>query len=54
MAIEAGCDMILPLLHDLFPSMYPSAESLQLTASELQSILAMNPKLAACVMGQFR
>lgn len=49
MAVQAGCNTVLPLIHDLYPSMYSSAESLQLTPAELQSIPEMDPKLAACV-----
>ena len=51
MVIQAGCKTVLPLIHDLYPSMYSSAESLQLTPAELQSIPAMDPQLAACVKG---
>ena len=51
MVEQAGCATVLPLLHDLYPSMYSTAESLQLTAAELQSIPAMDPQLAACVQG---
>lgn len=51
MVTQAGCAAVLPLIHDLYPSMYFSAESLQLTPVELQSIPEMDPQLAACVTG---
>ena len=51
MVIQAGCATVLPLIHDLYPSMYSSAKSLQLSPAELQSIPEMEPQLAACVKG---
>ena len=51
MVIQAGCATVLPLVHDLYPSMYSSAESLQLTPAQLHSIPNMDPQLAACVKG---
>ena len=49
MAVQAGCNTVLPLIRDLYPAQYSSADSLQLTQAELQSIPAMDPKLASCV-----
>ena len=50
MVIQAGCKTVLPLIHDLYPAMYSSAEKPQLTPAELQSIPAMDPRLLACVL----
>ena len=49
MAVQAGCNTVLPLIRDLYPAQYSSADSLQLTQAELQSIPAMDPKLTSCV-----
>ena len=49
MAVQAGCNTVLPLIRDLYPAQYSSADSLQLTQAELQSIPAMDPILAGCV-----
>lgn len=48
MAVQSGCEILLPLIKDLYPAKYSTPESLQLTPAELQSIPAMDPKLAAC------
>ena len=48
MIILSGCATLQPLIRDLYPAKFSSAESLQLTPAGLQSIPAMDPQLAAC------
>ncbi len=48
MIIQSGCHALQPLIHDLYPSLYSSPASLELSSSELDAIAAMNPRLVEC------
>ena len=50
MIVQSGCATLQPLIHQLYPSVYSTPESLGLTPADLRNIPAMDPRLASCAI----
>lgn len=48
MIVQSSCAQVTPLIRELYPSIYSSARSLGVSASELRRIPVDFPQLAAC------
>ena len=50
MIVLSGCGTLLPIIHQLYPTLYSTPASLGLSPADLQSIPKMDPQLAACAL----
>ena len=50
MIVQTGFGTLRPLIQQLYPTMYNSAQSLGLSPADLQAIPAMDPRLASCAI----
>ncbi len=50
MIVLSGCGTLLPLIHQLYPTVYSTPASLGLSAADLASVPSMDPRLASCAI----
>lgn len=50
MIVQSGCGTLQPIIHQLYPTVYSTPQSLGLTTADLESVPAMDPRLASCAI----